>query len=115
MILITNEVRLCDSTMRMALLRVPREYCQAIRASMTLLTQLRNQRIAISVLSVSGSARTAKIDAIKTTRHYYHERLRTLVRSYENEGHVTTSSQKEIDIVCQSMEETLHNILNIEH
>lgn len=73
---------------------------------MTLLTILNNKRIVLSVLSVHGSARTAKVEAIRAVRRFYRERL---VDSKPFIG------RKEIDRLCRSMEDSLDIIVNIDY
>jgi hypothetical protein len=109
-------VRFCDSKIRLALFRVPREFCQIIRASITFLSEIQNKRVAISTISVNGSARTAKINAIKQVQSCYRKQMKSLVEPYSNvDGRITNSTRKDIDRLCQSMEETLDAISNIDY
>jgi Rpp14/Pop5 family len=98
---------------RLALVRVPREFCSTIRTSLTLLTEIKNQRIAISILSVNGSARTAKINSIRTLQYYYRELLSKVLKN--NSSKNVTIKRKELDQICQSMEEVLEVISNIDY
>jgi Rpp14/Pop5 family len=108
-------VRFCDSTIRIALIRVPREYCQVIRAAITLLTETRNKPIVVTTLSVKGSARTAKIDAIRQVRWHYRIRLNKLIsRNRSIDERISKNTRKDIDRLCQSMEDTLQIITNID-
>ena len=110
-----EKVRFYDSNIRMALIRVPREYCQVIRASMTMLNEIQNKRVAISTISVNGSARTAKLSAIKQIQYCYRKKLSVLVERYDSiDGHIPNSTRKYIDRVCQSMEDTLEVVTNID-
>ena len=112
----THKVRFCDSNIRLALIRVPREYCQVIRGSMTLLNEIQSKRVAISTVSVNGSARTAKINAIKQIQNCYRKLLSNLLDPHDNStGRISNSTRKEIDRLCQSMEETLDIITNIDY
>jgi hypothetical protein len=99
-----------------ALIRVPREYCQIIRASITLLNEIQNKRVAISTLSVNGSARTAKMNAIKQVQNDYRKRIKSLADPNDDTiGQITNNTRKDIDRLCQSMEETLDVITNIDY
>lgn len=112
----SEKVRFCDSNVRMALVRVPREYCQIIRSSITLLNEIQNKRVAISTVSVNGSARTAKINAIKEIQHCYRRRLKSLVDLHDStDGRISNTTRKDVDRLCQSMEETLDVITNIDY
>ena len=109
-------MKFCDSYVRMALIRVPREYCQIIRASITLLNEIQNKRVAVATVSVNGSARTAKMNAIKQIQSCYRKRLMRLVDPHDNtDGRISNTTRKDMDRLCQSMEETLDIITNIDY
>eukprot|EP00980_Cylindrotheca_fusiformis_P009015 scaffold1934_cov79-Cylindrotheca_fusiformis.AAC.4 len=69
-----TQVRFVDAKTRLVLVRVPREFCNMIRCSLTMLTHnvtnnttsssSRRPTLVASVLSVNGSARTAKLATI---------------------------------------------------
>ena len=110
------KVRFYDSNIHMALIRVPREYCQTIRASITMLNAIQNKRVAISTVSVNGSARTAKINAIKQIQNCYRKLIKNHVDLEDNpDGRISNTTRQDIDRLCQSMEETLDFITNIDY
>lgn len=63
-----NTVRLYNSETSLAVVKVPREDCDLIRSAITLLTQIQDEPITAVVLSTSGSARTAKIAAMRQVK-----------------------------------------------
>ena len=95
-----THARWCDPGTRLALIRVPREFYPMVRASVTLLTQLvvvstyqpnnnnKNAtttptnitRLALHVLSVHGSARTAKLQALRRVQKLYRDRILLVTR-----------------------------------
>lgn len=127
----TYTVRFCDAATRLALIRVPREFCGTVRAAITLLTTIQMQQqqqqqrqpqrsvaVTVTVLSVKGSARTAKMEAIRHVRRFYRERLLLLMRKQANDdktrdgGGGKALSRKETDQMCRSMEQTLDILVN---
>ena len=99
----------------MALIRVPREFCQLVRASITLFNEIQNTRVAVTTVSVNGSARTAKINAIKQIQYSYRKLLRPLLGRHDiADGRISNRARKEIDRLCQTMEESLTTITNID-
>ncbi|CAJ1945884.1 unnamed protein product [Cylindrotheca closterium] len=101
-----TQVRFVNSTTRLVLLRVPREFCNMVRCSITMLTrniaddvaaiaatttkddsmtgsstkralaQLdRRPTLVASVISVNGSARTAKLSTMARIRKVYRQRI----------------------------------------
>lgn len=62
------QVRLYNSETSLAVVKVPREDCDLIRSAITLLTQIQDEPITAVVLSTSGSARTAKIAAMRQVK-----------------------------------------------
>ena len=104
-------VRFCDATTRLALIRVPREFCSIVRASVTLLTAVQNQRVSVTVLSVSGSARTAKVDAIRLLRRYYREKMLRLI----NDKGESILNRRETGQICRSMQDALETIVSIDY
>jgi Rpp14/Pop5 family len=105
-------VRFLDVTTMLALIRVPRDLCHIIRSTLTLLSELQGRRIALSVLSVKGSARTAKVDCIRKTRYFYHERLANRMKLSTSK---VFSDQNELERTCRSMEEAIETISNIDY
>lgn len=95
----------------LALIRVPREFCCAVRSSLTFLSELQSRRIAVSVLSVKGSARTAKIDCTQKVQYYYRLQLSALLKPATN----VPRDIKAIHRTCQSMEEAIETISNIDY
>lgn len=109
-------MRFCDSNVRIVLIRVPREYCHLIRASLTMLSDIQNERVAFSTISLNGSARTAKISAIKQIQNCYRKKISSLIDRCDNtDGRIPNSARKHIDRLCQSMEEALEVITNIDY
>ena len=126
-------VRFCDGTTRLLLIRVPREFCSRVRASLTLLlstaatalSQLQPKKAVWTVLAVRGSARTAKVEAIRHVRLFYRQRLVAATAQWHNDnnnnditpngGNMTAKSRKETDRICRSMVETLDVIINIDY
>jgi Rpp14/Pop5 family len=97
----------------MALIRVPRDLCNMIRSSLTLLPELQSRRIAISVLSVKGSARTAKIDSIRKVQYLYRQLLTSLMA--RSTATKSLRGQRELDQTCRSMEKAIETISNIDY
>ena len=55
------------------MLKVPREHCSRIRAAITLLTRVGDEPITAVVVSISGSARTAKLAALREIKQRFHQ------------------------------------------
>ena len=67
-------MRFYDPETHVALISVPRQDCGSIRAAISFLTVLRSsQRVAVTTLQVSGSARTAKLAALRFLPQLYRE------------------------------------------
>ena len=143
-----THVRWCDSGTQLALIRVPREFYPMIRASVTLLTQLvvsanhtankpndtttptTMTRLALHVLSVHGSARTAKLQALRRVQKLYRDRIvRVTQRLDDNDDKRPTNANvrrsrkrptssvdhdDETIKLCRVMQETLEQIAAIE-
>jgi len=116
------QVRFWDATTRLLLIRVPREDCSRVRASLTVWTQLemvttmmtttsdrnhtktssnsnnlhgrKSMRIMASTLSVNGSARTAKRAAMFNIRQWYHRRIQLEVRQSNTKQHDNNGDPK---------------------
>lgn len=66
-------VRYFDSESNLALIRVPRHECGKVRAALTFMTTIDNEMVVATVLSVNGSARTAKLVAMGELRRRFRE------------------------------------------
>jgi len=62
------QVRIYDAEARIAIIRISRCQCNLVRASLTLLTSLKKFPLVANVISLSGSARTAKMIALRELR-----------------------------------------------
>jgi len=90
------------------MIRVARGDCGRVRAALTLWT---NHKISWNVLSIHGSARTAKCRAVREVRRYYRHRILLLdPKNDEKSLTMTTTTAK----LCRSMEDTLEQILAID-
>ena len=114
-------VRFSDPTTRLVTVRTPREYCGLVRATITLLTSLSNsnnnsnQRVVLHVLSVNGSARTAKVAAIREVRRFYRDRLLQSKKKTTGDPTAMISlSEKDTARLCRSMEDGLQQISSID-
>lgn len=67
-------VRLYDETSRLAMIRVARDSCDMVRAAICFTTSILGKSVAASVLSVNGSARTAKRAALLEMRRNFQKR-----------------------------------------
>ena len=92
----TWSVRIVDPPTRLLLIRVSREWCNRVRASLTLLTTLStrpeggaallSRRVIASAVSVNGSTRTAKLAMIAQARQFYrNERMKVSRSSYPSD------------------------------
>jgi RNase P/RNase MRP subunit POP5 len=66
-------VRLYDEASRLAIIRVSRESCSLVRAAITFITSIQRRLVVASVISVNGSARTAKRVALLETRRSFRQ------------------------------------------
>jgi hypothetical protein len=131
-------VRLWDPTTQLLLLRVPRDDCGKIRASLTVWTHYDEQsettnnnsrnkrsRIAASVLSVNGSARTAKRSALLHVRKWYRGRFLQEERNDEQQKQQRTSrrsaaspipipNRKGFDKDCRKLQDLITTIQAID-
>jgi hypothetical protein len=96
------------------MVRVPREFCGLMRAAVSFVTMLQNKRVVLSCLSVSGSARTAKLAAMKQVRRNYREQI-LLSRREANATNTKQPSVKDSERICRKMEETLSIIQSIDY
>lgn len=122
------QIRLVDPSTRLVLLRSPRKLCNLVRCSLTLLTtisttkaatvntsnvkkNINNQptRIVASVISVKGSARTAKLATMARVKEYYKKKL--LLLSGKKKKQQPQKSQHEALVKeLQSLLTTIQNI-----
>jgi hypothetical protein len=90
-----------------------------IRAAITLTTHIgvasgaKPQRTALSVISVNGSARTAKIAAIRQVQGFY-RKIFLPPLSAETTGRVLSNS-KDAARMKRAMDETLDALINIDY
>ena len=111
---LTTLVRLCDPETRLVLLRVPRDHCGKVRASLTLLTQLGGpgsirRPVVLSVLSVNGSARTAKLSIMAYVKKVYRSKLQQLRKtSFEEAGGI------EFEREFTKLQDLMHTIQGID-
>eukprot|EP00566_Odontella_aurita_P027342 CAMPEP_0113580384 /NCGR_PEP_ID=MMETSP0015_2-20120614/30642_1 /TAXON_ID=2838 /ORGANISM="Odontella" /LENGTH=168 /DNA_ID=CAMNT_0000484565 /DNA_START=70 /DNA_END=572 /DNA_ORIENTATION=+ /assembly_acc=CAM_ASM_000160 len=64
----TIQVCLYDEEARLAIIKAPRDYCTKICASLTFVTSIENNPVAVSVRAICGSARTAKVAGMHELR-----------------------------------------------
>jgi hypothetical protein len=96
------------------MVRVPREFYGLVRSAVSFVTMLQNKRVVLSCLSVNGSARTAKVAAMKQIRRNYRERI-LLSRRDANATNTKHPSFKDAERICRKMEETLSTIQSIDY
>lgn len=122
-------VRFYDGLLQLALIRTPREFATKVRAALTLTTSIptplsmvkqktqssmQEHRVTISLVSIHGSARTAKIQAIRRVRSFYRQLLLRQLDERRN-GDDTAFRRKELDQMCRTMEETLDLLAIIDY
>lgn len=61
-------VRLYDPEARIAMIKIPRDKCNFVRAAITFLTEIKEIPVVVSTIAVSASSRTAKISALHELR-----------------------------------------------
>ncbi|KAL7578438.1 hypothetical protein ACA910_012829 [Epithemia clementina (nom. ined.)] len=96
------QVRFADPTTRLVLLRAPRSDYPKVRCTLTLMNILDRRRVVVSILSVNGSARTAKRTAIDQIRRIYRQRL------------TISLSKDEVNVECARLEDSLSALHAIE-
>jgi hypothetical protein len=143
-----NIVRFYDPTTRLALVRVSRECCNQVRASITLIvgdetstnqssssssSYLRSQQqqrpvVAYSILAVRGTARLAKMDAIKYVRNHYRAAVTDQIRRQKRQQQQSLPlpaaagtrkgglpmSWKQVEKDCREITETINELANID-
>lgn len=66
-------MRLYDESSRLAIVRVARDTCGLVRAAIAFLTTVQGSSVVVSIISVNGSARTAKRVAMSKLRHSFRQ------------------------------------------
>jgi len=113
-----TQIRFCDAATQLVLVRAPRQYCDMIRSALTLLLT-RKQFLSLgekidgptsdyyaSVISVHGSARTAKIATFRKLRKLYRREIQECrVKSFPSDDRVEKN-------LCRALEERLTIIQN---
>jgi len=123
---VARAVRFCNATTQLAMVRVPRAFYGMVRGAVCFVTRLglqNRRRVVLSVLSVSGSARTAKLRAMQQVRNSFRERIlqsRRLERSAAVTAAAATANQqqpsiKEAHRICREFQETLTTIQSIDY
>jgi len=69
----TVRVLLYDETDRMAIIKVPREYCPMVRSALTFITSINDANSVLSTIGVHGSARTVKMAALQLMRNHFNK------------------------------------------
>ena len=113
-----TQLRFYDPSTQLAVVRVPRKYCDMIRSSLTLLLT-RKQLLSIgenadttqqsdyqtSVVSVHGSARTAKIAVFRKLRELYRKQIQESRILFPNDENLRKT-------LCRGLQERLATIQN---
>lgn len=115
-----TQIRFCDAETQLALVRVPREHCDTIRSSLSLLLT-RKQLFSLgekadrqpwtssdyyaSVISVHGSARTAKIATFRKLRELYRLHLQKSRTMFPKDNNLEKKS-------CRGLQKRLTLIQN---
>jgi RNase P/RNase MRP subunit POP5 len=144
-------VRWYDPTTRLLLIRCPRQYCDQVRGALTLLLTEKQQSsrpisaprgddgsisttkatsttvsssplfIVCSVISVHGSARTAKIATVRMVRRIYRHKIKLAIQTEQQEAstvHSLNKDQKGTEVestkLCHDLQERLGTILSID-
>lgn len=114
-----TQVRFCDAETQIAVVRVPREFCGKIRAALTLLltrkqlasigelTEMESkQDYLASVVSVHGSARTAKIAVFRKLREVYKVKIEESRKLFPEDDNKASKR------FCKALQERLALIQN---
>jgi hypothetical protein len=75
-----------------------------------LITELNNRRVAITIDSIHGTARTAKTKAIKRIQVYYQQQILQIKSTKSPTGNV---NRKEMNHVCLLMETAVNDVNKI--
>ena len=128
------QIRLVDPSTRLVLLRTPRKLCNLVRCSLTLLTTAtitrdgnnatgeannknnRPIRIVASVISVNGSARTAKLATMGRVKEYYKKKMLSNKDDNEKDGKTTMKKKKDQqhEALVKELQALLTTIQNID-
>jgi RNase P/RNase MRP subunit POP5 len=101
-----SPVRFWDASQtKLLLLRVPRDFAGSVRSSLAFLALIRGRHVALLNLSVHGSARTAKIAAIRRVRAFYRDRILRLRRQPSPLG--SAKARAEANRLCTALENRL--------
>jgi hypothetical protein len=107
----TTTVQLCDNLSRLVLIKVPREYAAMTRATLTLMTTLpmgdggtSSIAVAISVVGVHGSMRTAKRSLVTKLRQAYRGYL------LGKTARSTNLEDKHTQDICQNLQNVLREL-----
>lgn len=113
-----TQIRFCDAETRLVVVRLPRQYGDMIRSSLTLLLTRKHllslgekvdkvnpSDFHVCVLSVHGSARTAKIAIFRKLRELYRLQIQESRISFPNDDKL----QKNL---CRSLQERLTLVQN---
>jgi hypothetical protein len=98
-------VRFWDASQtKLLLLRAPRDAAGPVRASLPFVATIAARRVAVLALSAHGSARTAKLAAIRRVRAHYRERILRLRRRADA---ATNKARAEASRLCAALENRL--------
>mmetsp|Transcript_2758 Transcript_2758/g.4284 ORF Transcript_2758/g.4284 Transcript_2758/m.4284 type:complete len:187 (-) Transcript_2758:521-1081(-) len=100
-----TQVRLYDSKTRLAMIRVPREFCNLIRAAITFITIIQKNPVIVRCISVNSCARTAKMVAIKEVKKYFRNNLHRQLQEVGDT--LPAEDQKLIHKECNELGELL--------
>ena len=89
-------VRYYDEHDRLAVIRVPREGYGMVRASILFLTLLQSKSVVASVISVNGSARTARLATITEVQRRF--------RGYHHQNYPSKKEVHQLDLRLQQIQ-----------
>jgi hypothetical protein len=81
-----------------------------VRCTLSFITEINNRRVALTIYSIHGSARTAKVQAIRNVRDFYQQQILYLKSSNLSNGNFTP---KEVNRICSLMETTINDVNTI--
>lgn len=136
-------MRFSDPITRIVLIRVPREFADRIRASLVFIRNLdatlaansiayqqrqqqESNRIVVSIISVHGSSRTARLASMEFVRKCYRKIIIDRMQNQNQDDRINANAtaktktinnkhKKDIDRLCKSMEETLLQIQSLHY
>mmetsp|Transcript_5819 Transcript_5819/g.8429 ORF Transcript_5819/g.8429 Transcript_5819/m.8429 type:complete len:187 (-) Transcript_5819:420-980(-) len=103
-----TQVRLYDSKTRLAMIRVPREFCNLIRSAITFITIIDKNPVIVRCISVNGCARTAKMVAIKEVKKSFRSNLHHQLQEVDDT--LPAGDEKLIRKECKELDELLNVI-----